>query len=116
MASGNPNPKKKFTSETAYRGGGKAGRTTKANMFRTNAEILARQKGITPLELFIGMTNNEELPLDLRKAAGDSAAKYLHRALAPEPPLPPATPTTAQVLVYIPNNHRDVPPETGTSE
>lgn len=77
----NPNPSKKFTSETAPRQGGKAGRHFRSVLFRTNAELLAKQKGISPLELFLGMINDDTLPLEDRKAAADSAARYVHKAM-----------------------------------
>jgi hypothetical protein len=75
-----------FTSETAKKAAAKSpqhqpGWKTKATIFRTNHELLAKQKGITPLELYAGMYNDESLPLELRKMAADAAAPYLHRKM-----------------------------------
>ncbi len=77
----NRNPVKKFTSETAPRTGGKPGRQRKATIFRTNAELLAKQQGVTPLEFYAGVYNDESIPLNIRKDCADSAAPYLHRKM-----------------------------------
>jgi hypothetical protein len=105
-------PRTVFNSETAKAAAKlspmhKPGWKTKATIFRTNAELLAKQSGITPLEMYLGMMNDEQLPLEMRKMAADSAAPFLHRKLAADNPPPPSVPTTAQVVVYIPGNSRD---------
>lgn len=50
-------------------------------MFRTNAELLAKQKGITPLEFYAGVLNDEDMPLDMRKDCADAAARYVHKPM-----------------------------------
>ena len=70
-----------FTKETAPRQGGKPGRTYRSVMFRTNTELLAKQKGITPLEFYAGVLNDEDVPLDMRKDCADAAARYVHKPM-----------------------------------
>jgi hypothetical protein len=70
-----------FTPETAPRVGGKPGRKRKTTLIRTNAELLAKQQGVTPLEFYAGIYNDESIPLKIRKDCADSAAPYLHRKM-----------------------------------
>ena len=50
-------------------------------MFRTNAELLAKQQGITPLQFYAGILNDESMPLDIRKDCADAAARYVHKPM-----------------------------------
>lgn len=70
-----------WTSATAPRQGGAPGRVRKSTLFRTNMELLAASKNISPLELCLGMLGDETLPLSLRKNAADTAIQYVHKSM-----------------------------------
>lgn len=74
-------PTPKFTSETAPRQGGKPGRTHRKTRLRTNAELIAAGKEVTPLEVLQGFSADPELDEGLRITAASAAARYVHRPM-----------------------------------
>ena len=70
-----------FTKETAPRTGGKAGRTTRKKTLRTNAELIALSKQMTPLEVLQGFSADVELDEGLRITAANAAARYVHKPM-----------------------------------
>lgn len=71
----------RFTPETAPRAGGKPGRRRKTTLMRTNAELLAASKLMTPLEVLQGFANDELTDESLRITAAHAAARYVHRPM-----------------------------------
>lgn len=72
---------KPWTSETAPRRGRKPGSINRSTLFRTNMELMAAAKNITPLDLCLGIQGDESLPLTIRKAAAETAIQYVHKAM-----------------------------------
>jgi hypothetical protein len=48
---------------------------------RTNAELLAASKLMTPLEVLQGFANDEQTDESLRITAANAAARYVHRPM-----------------------------------
>jgi hypothetical protein len=70
-----------FTKETAPRTGGKPGRTSRKKSLRTNAELIALGKQMTPLEVLQGFSADTELEEGLRITAANAAARYVHKPM-----------------------------------
>ena len=70
-----------FTSENNPRAGGKPGRQRKTTIMRTNAELLAASKLMTPLEVLQGFANDELTDEGLRITAANAAARYVHKPM-----------------------------------
>jgi len=47
-------------------------------LIRTNAQLIAAAKGITPLEVLQGISGDQSLPIDIRRIAASEAAPYVH--------------------------------------
>lgn len=86
-------PRPKWTKETAPRQGGKPGRTQRKTRLRTNAELIAAGKDVTPLEVLQGFSADVELDEGLRISAASAAARYVHR------PMPQAVELSGTVKV-----------------
>jgi hypothetical protein len=77
----NPNPAKKFTSETAPRTGGKPGRIFGTTLIRKNIELAASAKGVDAKEFMLGIIGDETLPLEVRQVAARDVIRYTHKAM-----------------------------------
>jgi hypothetical protein len=103
-----------FTKETAPRTGGKPGRTQRKTRLRTNAELIAAGKDVTPLEVLQGFSADIELDEGLRITAANAAARYVHK------PMPQAVEHSGTVrlrhtFAEAVLSDEDAPPDEGAS-
>ncbi len=74
-------PRPKFTSETAPRQGGKAGRIHRRTLLRKNIELAASAKGVDAKEFMLGVIGDDTLPLEVRQVAARDVIRYTHKAM-----------------------------------
>lgn len=71
----------KFTSATAPRQGGKAGRIHRTTLLRKNIELAASAKGVDAKEFMLGIIGDETIPLEVRQVAARDVIRYTHKAM-----------------------------------